>query len=255
MLSHIFDSHTHYDSYQFDGIRYQILDEMFANNLAGIVHAATDYESTIFGIETAKRYERFYASVGIHPEAAGRTDKEDIKKVFSMVKADKVVAVGEIGLDYHYEGYDRDKQIYLFKEHIKLALDNDLPVIVHSREATQDCMEILDEYKPKGVLHCFSGSAETAKEVLALGMYIGMTGVVTFKNNKKAQKVLEALPLDKYLLETDCPYMAPEPHRGKTCISAMIEHTARKSAEIMGVEVSELLLATEKNAKALFGIH
>lgn len=155
---------------------------------------------------------------------------------------------------YHYEGYDRDRQIYLFKEQIKLALDNDLPIIVHSREATLDTMEILNQYKPRGVVHCFSGSAETAKEVLALGMYIGLTGVVTFKNNKKAKSVLEVLPPERFLLETDCPYMAPEPFRGKTCISTMIEHTAKKSAEIIGLETEELLKITESNVKSLFNI-
>ena len=254
MLTHIFDSHSHYDSSQFDGIRYTLLDEMFENGLAGIIHASTDYESAVFGIETAKRYERFYTSIGFHPEGASRTTDADLKSIYPLVKENKVVAVGEIGLDYHYEGYDRDRQIYLFKEQIKLALDNDLPVIVHSREATLDTMEILSEFKPRGVVHCFSGSAETAKEVLALGMYIGLTGVVTFKNNKKAKSVLEVLPPERFLLETDCPYMAPEPFRGKTCISSMIEHTAKKSAEIMGLSTEELLEITERNVKTLFNI-
>lgn len=254
MISHIFDSHSHYDSYQFDGIRYQLLDDMFEAGLAGIIHASTDYDSAIFGIETAKKYDRFYTSVGIHPEAASRTSEADLKSIYPLVKENKVVAVGEIGLDYHYEGYDRDKQIYLFKEQIKLALDNDLPVIVHSREATADTMEILSRFKPKGVVHCFSGSAETAKEVLKLGMYIGLTGVVTFKNNKKAKSVLEVLPPERFLLETDCPYMAPEPFRGKTCISSMIEHTAAACAEIMGLDVEDLLKITESNVKKLFNI-
>lgn len=254
MLSHIFDSHSHYDSYQFDGIRYQLLDEMFESGLSGIIHASTDYDSAIFGIETAKKYERFYTSIGIHPEAADRTSHSDLLSIYPLVKENKVVAVGEIGLDYHYEGYDREKQIYLFKEQLKLALDNDLPVIVHSREATLDTMDILNEFKPKGVVHCFSGSSETAKEVLALGMYIGLTGVVTFKNNKKAKSVLEVLPPERFLLETDCPYMAPEPFRGKTCISSMIEYTAARSAEIMGLDTEELLKITEGNVRKLFNI-
>ncbi len=254
MLKHIFDSHSHYDSQQFDGIRYSLLDDMFSRGLAGIIHASTDYDSAIFGIETAKRYERFYTSIGFHPECASRTSNADLKSIYPLVKEEKVIAVGEIGLDYHYEGYDRDRQIYLFKEQLKLARDNDLPVIVHSREATLDTMEILNEFKPKGVVHCFSGSAETAKEVLALGMYIGLTGVVTFKNNKKAKSVLEVLPPERFLLETDCPYMAPEPFRGKTCLSTMIEHTAQKSAEIMGLETLELLDITKQNVKNLFNI-
>lgn len=254
MLPNIFDSHSHYDSEQFSKEGREIVKKLFEDGLSGIIHAGTDLESSRFGIALSKEFDKFYTSVGFHPEYASNVSDEDLKELASLSDEEKVVAIGEIGLDYHYEGYDREKQIYIFEEQLKLAKKKDLPVIIHSRDATEDTMAILKKYRPKGVLHCFSGSAETAKEVLALGMYIGFTGVVTFKNAKKAISVLEILPLDRLLLETDCPYMAPEPFRGKRCQSDMIEFTAKKAAEVMGVGVNELLAATEDNVKRLFRI-
>lgn len=254
MLSHIFETHSHYDAEQFDGIRYQLLDSLFERNISGIVHAATDIKSSKFGIETAKKYERFYTSVGFHPEYASEVPDGAIETLRELAKSDKVVAIGEIGLDYHYEGYDREAQIKLFCAQLELANGLDLPVIVHSRNATEDTLEILRELKPRGVMHCFSGSAETAMELVAMGFYISLTGVLTFKNAKKACKVVEALPLERFMLETDCPYMAPEPHRGELCESSMIRFTAQKAAEIKGISLEEMLVATEENAKRFFGI-
>ena len=164
-------------------------------------------------------------------------------------------AVGEIGLDYHYDGYDRGKQIKLFREQIELAKELDLPIIVHSRDACQDTVDILREYKPRGVVHCFSGSAETAAEIVSLGMYIGFTGVLTFNNAKKAIRALEAVPLERLLLETDCPYMAPVPFRGKRCDSSMIAFTAEKAAEIKQIPVQELLDITCRNGMEFYDIH
>ena len=170
------------------------------------------------------------------------------------VKNRKVVAIGEIGLDYHYEGYDREAQIKLFREQVTLAGELDLPIIIHSRDAMEDTLEILRELRPKGVMHCYSGSAETARELLDLGLYISMTGVLTIKNAKKSVKVLEMLPLDRFMLETDCPYMAPEPNRGKRCDSSLIPDTARKAAEVKGISYEELVAATKENAIRLFGL-
>jgi TatD DNase family protein len=167
----------------------------------------------------------------------------------------KIKAVGEIGLDYHYDGYDRDLQIRFFREQLAFANELDMPVIVHSRDAVEDTVDILSEYRPKGVVHCFSGSAETAKEILKLGMYIGFTGVLTFKNAKKALKALAEVPMDKLLMETDCPYMAPEPFRGRRCDSSMIAYTAAKAAEIKGVSVQELIDITCKNGMTMYGIN
>lgn len=254
MLSHIFDTHSHYDDRRFDADRDGLISSLFANGMSGIIHAATDIASSEFGIEQSRKYERYYASVGIHPENADSVASGYIDSLRLLAQSEKVVAIGEIGLDYHYEGYDKTSQIELFTSSVELANELSLPVIVHCRDAVGDCMEILKRLKPKGVMHCYSGSPETARELLDLGMYIGFTGAITFKNAKKAAEVLKILPLDRLLLETDCPYMAPEPLRGKRCDSSMIRFTAQRAAEVMGVESDELLAATEENAVRVFGI-
>ena len=166
----------------------------------------------------------------------------------------KAMAVGEIGLDYHYEGYDREKQIEVFENQVMLANELEKPVIVHSRDAIEDTLYILKKHRPSGVVHCFSGSAETAKEIIKLGMYIGFTGVITFKNAKKALKALEVVPLDRLVLETDCPYMSPEPFRSRRSESPMIEYTATKASEIKGIPVQELLDITCRNGMELYRI-
>lgn len=254
MLSHIFDTHSHYDDRRFDADRDGLISSLFANGMSGIIHAATDIASSEFGIEQSRKYERYYASVGIHPENADSVASGYIDSLRLLAQSEKVVSIGEIGLDYHYEGYDKASQIELFTSSVELANELSLPVIVHCRDAVGDCMEILKRLKPKGVMHCYSGSPETARELLDLGMYIGFTGAITFKNAKKAAEVLKILPLDRLLLETDCPYMAPEPLRGKRCDSSMIRFTAQRAAEVMGVESDELLAATEENAVRVFGI-
>ncbi len=254
MLTNIIDTHSHYDAEAFDCDRYQVIESLFDDGIEAIIHAGTDLESSRFGIETAKKYDRFYTSVGFHPEYAAEVPADGLEKLAELATQPKVVAIGEIGLDYHYEGYDRDRQIALFRDQIKLAKSLDLPVIIHSRDAMEDTLEILRELKPKGVMHCYSGSAETVKELVDLGLYISMTGVLTFKNAKKAVKVLEYLPLDRFMLETDCPYMAPEPNRGKRCDSSLIPYTAQKAAEIKGITYDELVAATKENAKRLFGV-
>lgn len=254
-LAHIFDTHSHYDADRFEGGAEELLSSLFADGLSGVVHASTDPASAQFGLEMSRRFERFYTSVGIHPEYADEYGPADVEGLRELAQcSEKVVAIGEIGLDYHYEGYNRERQIALFRAQIELAKELGLPVIVHCRDATGDCMEILRETRPNGVMHCFSGSWETAKELLGLGMYVGFTGVLTFKNSKKAQEVVTKMPLERLLLETDCPYMAPEPHRGEVCHSGLIEFTARKAAELRGIGYEELLLATERNAYEMYKI-
>ncbi len=255
MLSHIIDTHSHYDDPRFDGVREELIDRLFSDGIAGIIHAATDIRSSQFGIDASRRWEKFYTSVGIHPENAVLAFSEGdgyLERLKALCAEQKVVAIGEIGLDYHYEGYDRDAQIKLFREQTALANSLDLPVIVHCRDAAADCMAVLKELRPRGVMHCFSGSPETAREVLDLGMYISFTGVITFKNAKKPLEVLKKLPAERLLLETDCPYMAPEPMRGKTCDSSMIPYTAARAAEVMGMDADRLIKITEENAKTLF---
>ena len=183
------------------------------------------------------------------------TPADYIDRLKSLIASHpKVKAVGEIGLDYHYENYDREKQIRFFREQLALAAELDMPVIVHSRNAAEDTVDILKEFRPRGVVHCFSGSAETAKEILKTGMYIGFTGVLTFKNAKKALKALAEVPMDRLFMETDCPYMAPEPLRGRRSDSSMIEFTAAKAAEVKGIPVQELIDITCRNGMTMYGI-
>lgn len=251
----IFDTHAHYADSAFDGDREQVLAELPDKGVKLVMLAASSIEDSRENALLAEKYDYIYASAGVHPESVDETPADYIDTLKEIIASEpKIKAVGEIGLDYHYEGFDREKQIRFFREQLALAKELDMPVIVHSRNATEDTVEILKEYRPKGVVHCFSGSAETAKEIIKTGMYIGFTGVLTFKNAKKALKALEAVPLDRLLMETDCPYMAPEPFRGKRCDSSMIPYTAAKAAEVKGVDVEELLDITCRNGMEMYGI-
>ena len=251
----IFDSHCHYDDSAFDDDRFALLDEMFDGKVGFLMHASVDEKSALYGIDVSKKFDNYYTSIGFHPENCGDTPDDFIKRLEALLPlSDKIKAVGEIGLDYHYEGYDRQKQIYIFEQQVEFANRHSLPVIVHSRNATEDTMEILNRHRPKGVMHCFSGSAETAKEVISLGMYVGFTGVITFKNSKKAKKACAAAGKDRVLLETDCPYMAPEPYRGQRSDSRMCDKTAAAIGEIFGISPEEAIRLTSENAKRLFNI-
>ena len=223
-----------------------------------MLHASVDEKSSLFGIETALRYDNFYTSIGFHPENMDTLPENYLSVLEELYKkassTGKLAAVGEIGLDYHYEGYDKQAQISLFRNQIEFALKKSLPIIVHCREADEDCLSILKEYCPSGVGHCFSGSAETAAQVLNIGMYIGFTGVLAFKNAKKPKKALSVCPVERLLLETDCPYMAPPPFRGERCDSSMIEYTAAVMAEEKGLETQQMIDIANKNACTLFGI-
>ena len=255
-MNNIFDTHAHYADHAFDDDREEVLAALPSKGVKYVMLASSSLEDTAENSGLSRRYGYIYAAAGVHPESVDITPAGYISTVRETILSNpKIRAVGEIGLDYHYEGYDRDKQIKLFREQLSLAAELDLPVIVHSRDACEDTVNILREFSPKGVVHCFSGSAETAREILKLGMYIGFTGVLTFKNAKKAIRALEEVPLDRLLLETDCPYMAPVPFRGKRCDSSMIAYTAEKAAEIKGVPVQELLDITCRNGLEFYNIH
>ena len=254
-MSGIFDTHAHYADSAFDGDREQVLAELPSKGVELIMLAGSDIRDSRENVRLAQRYDYVYGAAGFHPEYADSAPGDIIDILREIIASSpKVKAVGEIGLDYHYEGYDREKQISLFRKQLELAAELDLPVIVHSRNAAEDTVDILKEYRPKGVVHCFSGSAETAREIIKIGMYIGFTGVITFKNAKKALKALEAVPLDRLLMETDCPYMAPEPFRGRRSDSSMIAYTAAKAAEIKGIPVQELIDITCRNGMRMYGI-
>lgn len=252
IYSGIFDTHAHYDDERFNDDRAHVLLSLKDSGVCGVIDCGCDLSSSLKAIELSDKYGFVYAAVGIHPHEAaeaGANDFDEIKKLFSK---EKVVAVGEIGLDYHYDFSPREVQLTFFERQIILSKELDLPIIVHDREAHEDTMNLLKKYKPKGVVHCFSGSAEMAKEVLKLGMYIGLGGAVTFKNARKPLEVAAIIPDDRLLLETDCPYMAPVPFRGSRCDSTMIAYTAQKLAEERGCEVQSLIDKCRVNAKELF---
>ena len=250
----IFDTHAHYDDNWFNEDRESTLSFIKESGVSEVINCGCDYNSCLSTLELSEKYDFIYAALGIHPE----TDKENIlsdtDKIIPLFSNKKVIAVGEIGLDYHYDDTPRELQTVVFEKQLKLAEELSLPVIIHDREAHEDTLKFLKKYKPKGVLHCFSGSTEMAKEVLKLGMYIGLGGVVTFKNARKSVEVAEMLPLDRLLLETDCPYMAPVPFRGKRCDSSMIAYTAEFIANLKGIDTQEIINICNSNAKKLFNI-
>lgn len=254
-IRNIFDSHCHYADRAFDGDREELLAALPGKGVRYAALISCDLHDMELNCALSQRYDWLYTTVGIHPENAGCV-KDGYLDILRRAALDnpKVRAVGEIGLDYHYPGFSRERQIQVFREQISLAGELGLPVVIHSRDAAEDTLSILRELRPAGVMHCFSYSAETAAEIIDLGMYIGFTGVLTFKNARKPLRALERVPDDRLLLETDCPYMAPEPFRGKRCDSSMIAYTAQRAAQLRGVDVQELLDMTCENAMRFYGI-
>lgn len=255
MAENIFDTHAHYSDPAFDEDREKILSELPSKGVKYIALASSSVEDTADNSKLSKKYDYIYCAAGVHPESVDSNPENYLDIIENAVKDNpKVRAIGEIGLDYHYDGFDREKQIKIFCEQLELAHDLDLPVIIHSRNASEDTMNILKKYKPRGVVHCFSGSAETAKEIIRLGMYISFTGVLTFKNAKKALKALEEIPVERFMLETDCPYMAPVPFRGQRCDSSMIPMIAERAAEIKGMSMQKMLDITCGNGVEFYSI-
>ncbi len=254
MYRNIFDSHAHYTDKAFNDDRENMLGSLRESGICGVINCGADIESSVFSVDLANKYDYIYAACGIHPEEADKVPENHIEILKNLARNEKCVAIGEIGLDYYWRQDNKEKQKELFENQILLSKELDLPIIVHDREAHGDTLEILKKHKPRGVLHCFSGSAEMAKEVLKLGMYIGLGGALTFKNARKAVEVAEMLPLDRLLLETDCPYMAPVPFRGKRNYSGYIPYIAEKIAEIKGIDPQTVLDITSENAKKLFDL-
>ena len=252
----IFDTHAHYDDEAFDMDRDQLLNDMHQKGIEYIVNAGEAVKSSLAGVEMGKRYDFVYSASGIHPEHANETNDRDIEEIEKIARENKkVVAIGEIGLDYHYEGYSKEKQIDIFKKQLEIAKELDLPVIIHSRDASQDTFDIIKESGVrKGIIHCYSGSAQMAKDYVKMGFFIGIGGVLTYKNARKLVEVAEEIPLEAIVLETDCPYLAPAPFRGKRNNSLYIQFVAEKMAEIKGISYEEVCRKTVENGKKIFGI-
>lgn len=252
MYNNIFDTHSHYDDPQFDGDRDELLNSLPQKGIIGVVSCGCDPETTRFNAQLAEKYDYIYFAAGFHPENLEGLKAGDLAMVEQYAKQKKCVAIGEIGLDYHWMASSKEVQKEFFAAQCELANKLDMPVIVHDREAHADTLEILKKYKPKGVLHCFSGSAETAKEIVKMGMYIGLNGVATFKNARKSIEAAKAIPIERLVLETDCPYLAPVPCRGKRNDSSFIPYIAERLGGELGISAQELLNITAQNAKRLY---
>lgn len=253
----IFDSHAHYDDEQFDADRDAILDEIHKSGIARIVNVASDIESSYKCIELSEKYDWIYASAGIHPEFADTVNDETLAELEGLFKKNKVVALGEIGLDYYYDDVPREVQRDAFRRQLELAVKLDIPVIIHDREAHGDTLSIVQSFggKVKGIMHCFSGSREFAEQMLKLGFYISFSGSVTFKNAVKLSEAADFVPDDRILAETDCPYLAPVPNRGKRNSSLFLPDTIRFLANLRSTPYDEMCRITYDNACRVFGIN
>ncbi len=254
----IFDTHAHYNDEQFDNDRDEILSIMPDNNVSLILNACSQLSEMPQIIDMVEKYSHVYGAVGIHPEAVGTVDETYLDKIAQYTKHPKIVAIGEIGLDYYWTTETKEKQQQILGKQIDLARELNMPVIIHDREAHGDIMRILTEHKVwecGGVFHCYSGSAEMVKEITNnLGMYIAFGGTVTFKNAVRPKEALKAVPLDRLLIETDAPYLAPVPYRGKRNSSVYLKEVVSMISEITGIPTHEIEKITLENGKRLFSI-
>lgn len=250
----IFDTHAHYDDEQFDADREELLDSMAEQGVGTIVNVSASYPSCEQVTEMVQKYPFMYAAVGVHPDHVGELNEETFVRMKKLFANDKVIAVGEIGLDYYWDNESHDLQKAWFIRQLELARELDLPVLIHSREAAADTMDIMKEHAEgmSGVIHCYSYSKEMAREYVKMGFYIGVGGVVTFKNARKLKETVAEIPLTSIVLETDCPYLAPEPNRGKRNNSAYIRYVAEEIARIKGITYEEVVAQTEENARKMY---
>ena len=252
----LFDTHAHMDDRAYDADREELLASLPGAGIGLLMNPGCSLESSRNTDKLSKAYDYIYAAVGSHPDVADEVNEAVLKEYRMLCKQNnKIKAIGEIGLDYHYEDIPREIQLKAFRMQMELARELDLPVIVHEREAHEDGLKVVDEFpEVKGVFHCYSGSAEMAKELVKRGWYIGFTGVLTFKNARKAVEVASQIPLDRIVLETDCPYMSPEPFRGKRNDPGKLYRMAEKLAGIRGLSVEEIHAITMENGKRLYRI-
>ena len=249
----LIDSHCHLLSSEYDDVK-KAINDAFKSGVDKIIVNGYDLKSSKEAVELSKEYENLYVAIGIGPENIDSITDEDIKSIKALVNNKKVVAIGEIGLDYYWTKENKERQIYVFEEMLKIAKESNLPVIVHNRDATKDIYELLKEYNVKGIMHCFSGSVETAKEFIKLGFLIGIGGVVTFKNAKHLKEVVQNIPISSISLETDSPYLTPEPFRGKKNNPAYLTYIVKKIAELKGINEEEVRKVTSCNVISKFDL-
>ena len=251
-----FDTHAHYDDPRFDEDREALLAALPEQGVGLVVNCGSDVPSSLAARDLARRFGHVYFAAGIHPESAGEYTEEDIYKVERLCREEKAAAVGEIGLDYHDEdAAPREVQLRLLRDQLRLALDLDLPVVIHDREAHADALETVKAFPGlRGVFHCYSGSREMAEELVKLGWMFSFGGSVTFKNNRKAPEVIAALPADRIMLETDCPYLAPTPFRGRRNDSTLLPYVCEAVARFRGISPAEAEALTWENGRRFFGV-
>jgi TatD DNase family protein len=251
----IFDSHAHYDDTKFDNDRFDLLSSFPKNQISRVINVGVDLKSSIDSVALAQKYDFIYAAIGIHPQNLNVHENyiSDLEKIFYFAK-ENIVAIGEIGLDYNKIQYNIETQKKFFENQVILAKNLNLPVIVHARDALSDTFDILKKFRPNGIIHCFSGDSEFAQKVIDLNLKIGVGGTITFKNFSDLANVIAEVPIENILLETDAPYLAPAPLRGKRCNSTYIKYTAEKLAQIKKIPIETIFSVTEHNAFEFFKI-
>ena len=254
----IFESHAHYDDAAFDADREELLNQCRQQGIETIINVSASLDSIKSTLALAEKYPFIYGAAGVHPDEVGALNEETFAWLREQCRHPKIAAVGEIGLDYYLDKEKHELQKYWFCRQMELAKELELPIIVHSREAAADTLEaVRTAHSPKlrGVIHCFSYGAEQAREYLDMGFYLGIGGVVTFKNSKKLKEVVAYMPMDRMVLETDCPYLAPEPFRGKRNSSLNLPYVVKAVSQIKGISEEEVIAVTSANAKAMYHIH
>lgn len=250
------DSHAHLDDSRFDKDRDLIIESLKENQVDYVFNIGADLKTSEASLKLAKEYDNIYAVVGVHPHSAKEVDERTMERLREMAKEDKVIAIGEIGLDYYYDNSPRDLQLKWFKEQLKLAKEVDLPVVIHTRDASQETFDILKEHSEglRAILHCYSGSAEMAMEYVKLGFYISLAGPLTFKNARVPKEVAEVVPMDRLLIETDCPYLTPVPYRGKRNEPMFVRYVVEEMARIKGLSLEEVGKITSENVQKAFNV-
>ena len=254
----IFDTHVHYDDPAFDEDRDSLIASLEKSGIGNVVDIGASIDTTRKALELAHKYDFIYAAVGVHPSEVEELTEDSFELLSEWSEDGRCVAIGEIGLDYHWPEPGRELQKKWFRRQLDLARQKQLPVVIHSRDAAKDTVDIMKEEHAEeigGVVHCFSYTKEIAKECLDMGFYIGVGGVVTFKNGKKLREVVEITPIEKILLETDCPYLAPEPYRGKRNSSLYLPYVVEEIAKIKNINAEEVIRITENNAKTMYNLH